>query len=307
MTWGRRAKGPEDVSRLPGEDEQSYLERLAKAHLEPEVAARWLRLTRPAIRLTAAQDGDHVVARLGGRPWVPEAFEWPTWDGHGPLSFVAEVDLAAIAATSSDPGLLLPAEGRLLAFYFDGSFDDFEGIVGPWDKESLAGARLVHVLESREVCQERAAPDGVLEFGRQALTSRTVMTWPDREHPVLDREFGTPRQDHQEWTDRPVDAEPFTDALWALHEGEPLHQIGGWASPEQGPVELEVAELDAPLAQDDEAHVEEALRWHLLLQVDSDDASDMIWGDVGRLYWLTRAAESPSASLSRVSFTWQCG
>lgn len=282
---------------MPPDDDAANLARLARAHLEPGVAERWLHLTRPAVRLTAAQEGDPVVARLGGRPCVPESFEWPSWEGHGPLSFVADVDLAAIARSSLDPGVTLPSEGRLLAFYFDGSFDDFEGIVGPWDQESLAGARLLHIPEPREACRDRAAPEGVLEFGPQMLTSREVVTFPNWEHPALEREFGTPGEDDPDWMDHPVNAEPFTEALWALHEGEPQHQIGGWADPVQGPVELEVA---------DGADVTEALRWNLLLQVDSDDASDMMWGDGGRLYWLIRSAHPSSPSLAEVSFTWQC-
>lgn len=41
----------------------------------------------------------------------------------------------------------------------------------------------------------------------------------------------------------------------------------------------------------------------LLLQVASDDDADMMWGDVGQLYYLVRDAEQPEEAL----FTWQCG
>jgi uncharacterized protein YwqG len=46
-----------------------------------------------------------------------------------------------------------------------------------------------------------------------------------------------------------------------------------------------------------------ASHWQLLLQVASDDDADMMWGDVGQLYYLTHNASEPEAAL----LTWQCG
>ena len=295
MKWGRRSDRHDPVDRRPDEDDAAYLARLVHAHLGAGDAARWLGLTRPAIRLATAAEGDTVVARLGGRPCVPDDFEWPVWEGHGPLAFVGEVGLDAVARTGLDPGLALPTEGRLLAFYFDGSYDDFVGVVGPWDTESLAGARLIPLSDDRAGCRDRPAPERVREFRPQDLTARQVTTFPDAEHPVWEQ------------LDLVIEDDDLIDQLDGLHDGAPLHQIGGWADPVQGPVELEVA--DAELAgpgvagQDVDA---EALKWSPLLQIDSDDASEMMWGDSGRLYWLTRSGDSAPGILDRVSFTWQC-
>ena len=49
--------------------------------------------------------------------------------------------------------------------------------------------------------------------------------------------------------------------------------------------------------------IEDASRWQLLLQVGSDDDADMMWGDVGQLYFLVDDAGEPEEAL----FTWQCG
>jgi uncharacterized protein YwqG len=40
-----------------------------------------------------------------------------------------------------------------------------------------------------------------------------------------------------------------------------------------------------------------------LLQVASDDDANMMWGDVGQLYYLVGNAQQPQDAL----FTWQCG
>lgn len=250
-----------------------------------------------------------MVARLGGTPVVPSDFTWPIWQGHGPLAFIGEVDLEALTSLALDLDLRLPSTGRLLAFYFDGSFDDFNGVVGPWDRESLAGARLLHVHRGREGCTAAATPPGVLEFKPQELTGRPITTYPNWEHPALRQEFGAEGKTHQEWMKHPVNAESFLEPLWELHAGEARHQIGGWADPEQGPVEFEVAQaaLDEPFEHGDARHTEEALAWSLVLQVDSDDASEMMWGDVGALYWLARPNGHDADDLRTVSFTWQCG
>lgn len=283
---------------------------IARAHLDADMAARWLAMLRPAVRLFASETRANAVARIGGRPVVPKGFSWPFWEGSGPLSYVGEVDLEALAAQSLDPGLELPKEGRLLAFYFDGSYDDFASIVGTWDRQSLEGAQLIHVAAAREECAEFATPEGVLEFREQWLNGRLIMTHPGWEHHILRAEFGAADWDFETWRKHPVQGEAFNEALFALDEGDtPRHQVGGWADPVQGPVELEVAQ--AAVTEDVEfgssRHVAEAFAWRPLLQIDSDDKSQMMWGDVGTLYWLRRDSDRAGAELSPVSFTWQCG
>ncbi|HVM27909.1 MAG TPA: YwqG family protein [Mycobacteriales bacterium] len=300
---GGSAAAPE---RLAGESDLAYLTRLAEAHLPPAIAAQWLPLLRPAARLLPAPDDAPVVARLGGSPRLPADLPWPVWEGHGPLSFVGEVDLAVLAQARVDTGLQLPAEGRLAFFYFDGSYDDFAGVVGTWDPESLAGARVLHLTDDPAALVQRTAPDRVPVFGERLLTARQATTFPTWEHPALQRVFKRPGEDHSSWMQHPVNAEPFTDALHTLRAGAPAHQIGGWADLVQGPVELEVAHAVLGLGDDwDDPRLErEAERWTLLLQVDSDD--DMQWGDVGTLYWLARHDDLAAGDLSRASFTWQC-
>lgn len=265
-----------------------HLAHLAHAHLDAALTDRWLGLLRPAVQLGPAQDGDTVVARLGGTPPLPRDVPWPEWPGNGPLAFVAEVDLAALASTGLDAGLALPAEGRLLAFYFD----DPEGIgavVNPGDADSLPGSRLLHVGGTAPTV------DPVVE-----LAGVQVLTWPDREHPVLE----------QHGLDGLPDA--FDEALSELLEAELGpdvwgHHIGGWANPVQGSVELEAAETRLGGATYDDAHTAEALHWRPLLQVDSDDAAGASWGDAGCLYWLARTDGTTPPSESDIAFTWQCG
>jgi uncharacterized protein YwqG len=101
---------------------------IARRHLPPEIADRWLGLLRPAVVLRHAARGDRAAGVLGGNPRLPDSAEWPLWDGHGPLSFVAAVDCAALSAVPLD--IALPSSGTLLFFYFDGQYDDYQTTVG---------------------------------------------------------------------------------------------------------------------------------------------------------------------------------
>jgi Domain of unknown function (DUF1963) len=303
VRWLKRRQAPVDPG--PGEGDMDTLQRLAHTHLGDELAARWLALLRPAVHLAAAGAGDPVVSRLGGLPHLPAEVEWPTWAGHGPLAFIAEIDLAALASVPVDIGLGLPEEGRLLAFYWDGSIDDGVEVIGPWDPDSFAGTRLVHVLSAREADQPHPAPAGLAAYAEVELSGRPELTEPGWEHPVVRRAFGYEGRDHAEWKQHPVMDDAFMDAVVEARPSGARHRIGGWASPVQGPVELEAAEM-VGLRSGDGITDDEAVRWDLLLQVDSDDAAGVMWGDVGTLYWLTRDGRRPGDALATTSFTWQC-
>jgi len=269
---------------------RDHLTRLAHEHLDDDAAQRWLGLLRPAVQLVPAGAGDPVIARLGGTPALPHGTPWPQWPDNGPLSFVVEVDLAALAASDLDPGLALATEGRLLGFYFEDP-EDTGAIVYAGDPGSLAGARLLHVTGTPP-----SAGSAV------ELTGRQVLTWPTWEHPVRDL-LGLGEV-----------LEPLDDVLMELLDEDTGpdswgHQLGGWVHPVQGPVELEAAETRLGEATYDEAHVAEAMRWRPLLQVGSDDAAGTSWGDEGCLYWLARTDGSTLPDLADpadIAFTWQC-
>lgn len=281
---------------------------LAVEHLEEPYRQRWLDLLRPAVQLVPLVGANEPIVSFGGRPSLPDGQDWPEWPGHGPLSFIAEVMCDRLSAFELD--IQVPTEGRLLFFYFDGSYDDGTSVVGTWDVSSLQGARIIHVpIEAR--CSVRTTPDGITTYPERQYEGRAIVTYPGWEHPDLEAEFREPDQDRRAWMDHPVNGDAFSEALHERHT-MPLHQIGGYADPVQGPVEAEVASaaLGTDVPWGDPRLDQEALLWELLLQVDTDDDLGMMWGDCGVLYWMTRADESmlfDGATLGTTSFTWQCG
>jgi uncharacterized protein DUF1963 len=276
---------------------------IARRHLLPEIADRWLRLLRPAAVLRHAARGDRAVGVLGGNPRLPDSAEWPSWDGHGPLSFVAAVDCAALAAVPLD--IALPSSGTLLLFYFDGRYDNYQATVGYWDPDTSAGARTLYVGPGEHV-SPRQSPDGIEPYGRVDLTAEPVVTFPALEHPDLQAAFMAPGEDLRAFLDHPVNDAAFAEALAGRTAG-PRHQVGGYADLVQGPVEWEVAM--AALGSRDPHNprvAAEQARWTLLAQVDTDDQAGMMWGDCGTLYWLSRHEDLARGRFTNTSFTWQC-
>jgi len=46
--------------------------------------------------------------------------------------------------------------------------------------------------------------------------------------------------------------------------------------------------------------------WELLFQVDSEEATEMIWGDVGRLYFLIRKQDLAARAFEKTWMVWDC-
>ena len=293
-----RAAGPTD-------SDADVVNAIAAEHLPEGIRESWLRLLRPAVHLVPAPDGSRPVARLGGLPDLPEGIAWPTWSGHGPLSYVGEILCASLADFELD--VPLPATGRMLFFYFDGSDDHGASTVGTWDASTLDGARAFHV-DHDVPHAPRGVPEGLGVYPERWLAGRQILTAPGWEHPDLAAAFMSPDEDDESFMDHPVNADDFNEELQERH-GAPLHQIGGYAHPVQGPVEDEVAlaALDNQVPHGDARLDTEARRWELLLQIDTDDDVDMSWGDAGVLYWMARPDETASGDFSKISFTWQCG
>lgn len=278
--------------------------RIVHEHLEPDVAERWLTLLRPALHLVPLRAEAAPVARLGGTPNLPLGQPWPTWEGAGPLMFVGELDLAEVAKFQLD--ITVPTTGRLLFFFYDGSYDNFASLVGYWEPGSLAGARMLYVPDDVPSAH-RPAPERVVTMTEVAYGGKQIVTAPDFVHPGLQAAFA-PGLDYGEWIKHPVCADAFVEALFERNP-LPRHQVGGYAMNLQQPVESEVAwgvlGGDSQ-AIDMDAAAREASRWRLLFQVDSDDNLNMMWGDAGALYWLARTEDLDAGDISHYSFTWQC-
>jgi len=105
-------------------EQLAHSKRLAKAAKQQGVdVAQMERVARPCVELTtrAPTAADKAIgsSRIGGTPDLPAGVDWPE-GSDGPMAFVAQLDLGAIA--SYDPQGLLPAKGVMS--FFVSSFDE---------------------------------------------------------------------------------------------------------------------------------------------------------------------------------------
>lgn len=129
---------------------------IADRYLPDDVAARWLRLLRPAAVLRHAGPGARVAAVLGGEPGLPDWAEWPMWEDHGPLSFIAAIDCAALAAVPLD--ITLP--GAVLSFRPPATFRFLRGLVClAWCARGLGASAGVPLAAARLLVRNGGAGD----------------------------------------------------------------------------------------------------------------------------------------------------
>ena len=261
-----------------------------------EVIAMMKPLQRPALHLVGTSA--NVRSRLGGVPDLPEGFQWPHWK-NAPLAFLAQIDLAEIGQQSALPDL--PDQGMLHFFY------DQEQSTWGFHPDDRGSWRVFYSRDSAEL-RRTDPPAAVAQHGRfdeQRVEFREVMTYPS-----LERLSEQPLQVSDETWDEidTLQGRDFKDL--------PRHQLGGLPNPVQG----DAMELECQLAShgidvggpagytspEAQALKSGAADWVLLLQLDTDDDTGMMWGDVGTLYFWIRTADLEARKFSDCWMVLQC-
>jgi hypothetical protein len=222
-------------------------------------------------------------SRFGGVPDLPAGEPWPEGVG-GPLTFIGQIRLADVPP-DLDGRDLLP-EGGLLSFFYDVEEQ-------PWGfspEDRLASA----VIWSDGAVSRRDAPTGTRQLPPWSARLRPVVSVPGWETWELERATGLSANDiggpRGAEIDRWIEFGRFVDDRQAIGESvtwQPIHRVLGW--PDQ--IQIDLHRENDTWAGD--THDPAACRrdWRLLLQVDTDDRLEVMWGDVGRIYWSIDAAE----------------
>lgn len=230
-------------------------------------------------------------SKIGGLPNVPPGFEWPRWQGR-PLQFLCQIDLAAIRACTQIAGL--PAAGALLFFY------DEEQSTWGFDPADRGSWRVVYAPEVAKLVPHPCSSATTLPEIYLKAEPADSLPYPER--------LGLQQPDLPDG---------WWDSFEALRQRDcPLHQIGGFPIAIQNDgmeVECQLASngiyLGGPEGYaSDEA---EALRsgaadWTLVLQLDSDDAAEVMWGDSGTLYFWVKRDEGEAGNFADAWMVLQC-
>ena len=241
--------------------------------------------------LMVHKTGGSTKSYLGGDPYLPPGTSWPSSDGKD-LTFLASINLAEIAATEVIPWL--PETGTLLFFY------DAENQPWGFDPKDRGGWSVIHVdqIGLDETAKVPTLPQFFVDFER-------VDTLPDWQ-----------RFDALDITLSDAEIDTYIDGYFAWNGDNAEHQIGGYPRPVQG----DHMELEAQLASnglycgDNTGYESEegqrlaagAKDWRLLLEFSSDDDLDVMWGDVGDLYFWVREEDAKKGDFSNVWLVLQC-
>jgi uncharacterized protein YwqG len=281
---------------------------------------RLLTLALPAVELVPGDDADPTSrrSRIGGLPLLPSGTPWPEWKGT-PLSFVAHVCFdqecfdggrspspgsGEVSAVLREQGF--PRSGLLSVFYdADQSTWGFD----PKDRDSF---RLVYCPDSAAAIPADDFPDHLPEEARFLpvdVECRRVVTMPNPWSETV-----APLALSEEET------LAYSEALADWREGQAFAErtlVGGHPDSLQGDmaIGMEITGNQGVYAGDGAAHqdprfpewAKASAAWRHIIQIHSVDEAQMMWGDMGCLYFWLRDKDLKAQAFERAWFALQCG
>jgi uncharacterized protein YwqG len=277
-------------------------------------------------------------SRLGGRPDLPPGMSWPIRQAlqsrqprsvlpgltHGPdqqtleylttpqpLNFLAQINLAEVAVVAV-PDLELPQQGMLYFFY------DTEYQGWGFDPSDAPGFRVIFAPDTNTLAPVDMPPATIpikpfVEVGLQPqltfcpLPSEGILfdslKLPKAAADIYDevlRDDRDSKVNSKDW---------FQEPNWANC------QLGGYPSVIQNPMEEECALVSAGIycgdpkaysSDEGKSVLSQENDWQLLLQIDSDEDAEMMWGDSGMLYFWIKKSRLQARDFSQVWLILQC-
>lgn len=191
-----------------------------------------------------------------------------------PLTFMAQIDLAALSA---EPGFdkVLPSHGRLLFFY------DLPVLPASYEPGARSGWKLIHDqtavadLERKALPQDLATFPGTVSLKSAGITPRSVVTTV----PVGDAGWETVADVNGD--DTSLYSEWLFSIGWPTEQAGGNHQLGGWPRAIQSGMQstsqlaangVDAGSGDAYGTEEGERLLADANAWRLVLQLGTDEA-----------------------------------
>jgi uncharacterized protein YwqG len=254
-------------------------------------------------------------SKIGGRPDLPSSIQWImetnavvtdsilTEDKRfinveetnvKPLSFIAQINLTEVSQFDSEN--LLPKSGILYFFY---SADQQAWGTEYKDKNKF---KVLFYEGQLSELKRMAFPPDLCESSRYKACK--VNAKP---------EISLPPYGHEVYNDF---TEEENEIFWEhVDETDEINKMLGYPDIIQNEMELECELVTNERYPGDSLynndHTEEELElkaknWQLLLQIDSNEQNEMMWGDCGRLYFWIKRNELKSKLFDNAWFILQC-
>jgi uncharacterized protein YwqG len=302
LVWNKLDRGARLKIELAGlpYDEPKLIDRLVEMRGLGDKRKAIRKLARPAILLITRKASEANIplgaTRIGGRPDLPAAVEWPLYQGGKPLAFLAQINLRQIAKLGT-PIKGLPKDGLLSLFSVWGWMEEGDGDPHTPDElaaqpQEEAGWTVVLHTPPRSRLVRRKTPRGVNAYKAAAVVPTPILSLPNhRLEPPLAA---------LEWTDKEYrsfdDMQSDFRSLQMRHYFKSSdtftshHLLGGYALFQQMfPEEV----LQKGLA--------------MLIQIGTDAKTQMGWGDGGELTFYADAKALAKGRFERLWGTCQGG
>ena len=259
-------------------------------------------LRRPAIGIRTTER--NTFSKFCGLPTMPDDIDWPVFNDQ-PMEFLCQIDLTEIPKECERNGL--PESGLLYFFYIEEQ---------AWGLESKSkdGWKVIFSTKTSDQCKERSEPDGIIkrqdedeQYFEKHIEFRHMLVFPSDEDirvMALDLEY-----EHEE---------EYWELKHAIYDEMPLHQMFGYPEHIQNnTMELE-CDIDSQglnwnkyykMRESKQTKWEEQSRldWTMLLQLDSDEDVNFMWGDCGNIQFFIKTKDLQKLNFDDVWLTLQCG
>lgn len=277
--------------------------KLNKAGLA-RIGNQLLSLAKMSIRFTSSKSSDKEISigssKIGGYPDLPSGFSYPKWK-NVPLAFLAQINLAEVSGFSASSDL--PSSG-FLSFFYNAAQDTWG--FDPKDK----GSWQVYYFADMNVIQRIEFPNDLPDEGRYlpcSLSFFEELTLPPWESIAVEN-LSLTREEMDVYVGLPDNILPSGSGL--------INRILGYPEQIQGDMQIECQMVSNGIYYGDgKAHehprykelMPGATDWALLLQLDSEEENaQIIWGDVGRVYFWIHKKSLENREFDKVWFQLQC-
>ncbi|MCI4668983.1 MAG: YwqG family protein [Bacteroidia bacterium] len=266
----------------------------------------YLREIKQSIRLVCdgRPDGS-MFSRLGGVPELPEGIKWPiNPETNLPFTFLAQLAISEIKALDKEN--LLPERGRMYFFYEQDYFDnDLQALVIFANEDLPFEVPKLPAAFKRK--RRRVGESSSREGKRKLLEAQKIAFGTEFHIPAKDslfiekvyRESQTDLEPHESLND------PFGNFTIEYWENEPEttpkhHLLGHYKGIQNEMLQLELFDEHGIVKGNGLQDIHEALKWRLLLQMDTDPALECMFGDGGRLFFFIHEDDLKESDFSKV-------
>ncbi len=278
-------------------DEPKLIDRLIEIHDLKKRRKAIHNIARRAPLLLTKKSSEIKIpvgaTKIGGRPDLPAATEWPVYTDGKPLAFLAQINLTEIANLGT-PIKGLPTDGLLSVFSVWGRMEEGAGdpdVPAEGWQEQAGWTAILHT-PPQATLERRKTPRGVNSFKAAAVESTPTLSLPrHRAEPPL-AALGLTDDEYERFDRLQSDYHSLQMKHWlkSSNAGTSHHLLGGYAIFQQ---EFPLEVLEKGLA--------------MLLQIGSDANTAMCWGDEGELTFYADAKALAQGKFERIWVIYQCG